>query len=107
MLPPFGNDQIIGAIEKPIPHIFDIHLIGDIGKHRHTRLGEHHHAAGAGAFMTPAIFPFRIEVESVSGMLHRRHFVAGPDQLRNHALDQRGFSAVRATDKTENGYGHK
>ena len=36
VFPSFGNDQVVGVIEKPIPHVFDMHLIRHIGKHRHT-----------------------------------------------------------------------
>src|SRR6185436_15418668 len=93
-------------IEKPIPHVFDTHLIGHIGKHCHAPLGENHDAARPGSLVTPAVFPLRIEIKPVSRMLHSCHLVAGSDQLWNHTLDQRGFPTVRPTDKRDDRYAH-
>src|ERR1041385_2190760 len=107
VFPSLGNNQVIGVIEKSITHVLDIHLTICIGKHCHAPLGKYHHATGTGLLVTPTVFPFRIEIKPMTGTLHRRHLVTGPDQLRNHALDQCGFSAVRPTDKRNNGYSHE
>src|SRR5205085_7938857 len=95
-----------GVIEKPIPYLLYFHLIGYVGKHCHAPFGEHHHTAGARSLMAPAIFSFSVEIESVPSMLHRRYFVACPDQLRYHPFNQRRFSAIRPTDKRKDRYGH-
>jgi hypothetical protein len=53
-----------------------------------------------------AILPFRIEVESVTSMFDRRNFITGSDEFGNDPFYERGLSAVRFADETDDGHSH-
>src|SRR6478672_3927514 len=68
VLPPLGNDQIIGAVQETVSNVFHLGLIRHIGEHGHAALREDHHAARAGLLMAPTVLAFCIQVEPVSSM---------------------------------------
>ena len=87
-------------IQKAVAELLDLNLIRHVGKHRQAALRQHDHGTGAGLFVSPAILPLGVKVKPVACMLDRGHPIAGLDQLRDEAFDQRRFAAVGPPDET-------